>query len=153
MKGGNVEHTHLSNSIQAGKVEIQSPSLSLIDLVGKSYLNAVCNGRAFLEGRDPAALWNLAKEQVDFIPVGFRQRLDELVNYIGEQVCEPLDDSARGAATNSLNKASHAGMAPLSGSGFVRIGEDGKAYLVSKSEHYHASLGHSFPGYRLIENA
>jgi acetylornithine/succinyldiaminopimelate/putrescine aminotransferase len=33
------------------------------------------------------------------------------------------------------------------------VGEDGVLYLVSKSEHYHASLGHDFPGYRLIENA
>ena len=42
---------------------------------------------------------------------------------------------------------------PLAGLGFIRIGEDGQAYLISKSEHYHASLGHSFPGYRLVENA
>ena len=148
-----MEQTHFSNSVRTGKVEIQSPSRSLIDLVGKSYINAVCSGRAFLEGLDPAALWALAEEQVDFIPVEFRNRLDELVDYIGQQVSEPLDDSARGAGTNSFTKASRPGMAPLSGLGFIRINEDGKAYLVSKSEHYHASLGHSFPGYRLLENA
>lgn len=148
-----MEQTHFTNSIQTGKIEIHSPSLSLIDLVGKSYINAVCSGRAFLEGNDSAALLSLAEEQVDFFPVRFRQRLDELVDYIGEQVCEPLEKSARGAATNSFNKATHTGMAPLSGLGFIRIGEDGRAYLVSKSEHYHTSLGHSFPGYVLLENA
>jgi len=146
-----MEQTPLTKSIQAGKVEMQSPSLSLIDLVGRAYLKAVCSGRAFLEGRDPAELWPLAEEKIDFIPLEFRQRLDELVDFIGEQVCEPLENSAGGAGTNAFNKASHPKMAPLSGFGFVRVGEDGRAYLVSKSEHYHASLGHSFPGYRLVE--
>ncbi len=145
----------LTKSIRAGKTEMQSPVLSLIDLVGKSYINAVCQGRAFLEGRDPTELWKLAEEKVDFIPAGFRQRMDELVDSIGEQVSEPLEalGSAGGAATTSFKKASHSNMAPLSGFGFIRIGEDGRAYLVSKSEHYHASVGHSFPGYRLVENA
>ena len=44
-------------------------------------------------------------------------------------------------------------MAPLSGFGCFRVGEDGRLYLISKSEHYHASVGHSFPGYRLLEHA
>lgn len=35
----------------------------------------------------------------------------------------------------------------------MRVGEDGKLYLIGKSEHYHASLGHRFNGYRLIDNA
>jgi acetylornithine/succinyldiaminopimelate/putrescine aminotransferase len=33
------------------------------------------------------------------------------------------------------------------------VGEDGKLYFIGKSEHYHASLGHSFPGYKLIDRA
>ena len=148
-----MEKSSSMKSTQAGKLEMESPNLSLVDLVGKSYIKAVCSGRAFLEGNDPGALWPLAEEKVDFIPVGFRQRLDELVDAIGEQVSEPMEDSARGAGTDAFTKASHPKMAPLSAFGFVRIGEDGKAYLVSKSEHYHASLGHSFPGYRLVENA
>jgi len=44
-------------------------------------------------------------------------------------------------------------MAPLSAYGVTRIGEDGRAYLIAKSEHYHAPLGHDFPGYRLVELA
>ena len=35
----------------------------------------------------------------------------------------------------------------------LRLGEDGKLYFIGKSEHYHASLGHSFPGYKLIDRA
>lgn len=33
------------------------------------------------------------------------------------------------------------------------MGEDGRLYLIAKSEHYHASVGHGFPGYRLIDIA
>ena len=43
--------------------------------------------------------------------------------------------------------------APLTGYGFYRVGEDGRLYLITKSEHYHAPLGHAFPGYRLLEIA
>ena len=32
-------------------------------------------------------------------------------------------------------------------------GEDGRLYLAVKAEHYHLSVGHGFPGYRLLENA
>jgi hypothetical protein len=35
--------------------------------------------------------------------------------------------------------------------GYYRVGEDGRLYLMTKSEHYHAPLGHAFPGYTLIE--
>ncbi len=44
-------------------------------------------------------------------------------------------------------------MTPLGGIGAFRIGEDGKVYLAAKSEHYHVSLGHNFPGYRLMQIA
>jgi acetylornithine/succinyldiaminopimelate/putrescine aminotransferase len=44
-------------------------------------------------------------------------------------------------------------MAPLSALGYFRIGEDGHLYLTAKSEHYHASLGHAFPGFHLLERA
>jgi acetylornithine/succinyldiaminopimelate/putrescine aminotransferase len=79
--------------------------------------------------------------------------VDELIDAVGTQVCPGFQTSACGATTNSFVKATKFAMAPLSGYGFIRIGEDGRAYLISKSEHYHASLGHGFPGYRLIENA
>jgi acetylornithine/succinyldiaminopimelate/putrescine aminotransferase len=44
-------------------------------------------------------------------------------------------------------------MAPLSGFGFFRVSENGRFFLTTKCEHYHAPLGHSFPGYRLLEHA
>ncbi len=147
--------THMPDSIRAGKVEIHSPHLSLVDILGKEYNQAVCNGRAFLEGADPSPWVSLSQEKVDFFPEEFRNRLDELVDHVGERVIIPLaqSDSPRGATTNAFIKATRPGMAPLSGYGFLRINENGKLYLVSKSEHYHASLGHNFPGYRLLENA
>jgi len=64
-----------------------------------------------------------------------------------------MSGSTTGAPTAAFGNAQRQEMAPLSGLGFIRIGEDGRAYFVGKSEHYHASLGHQFPGYRLIERA
>ncbi len=49
--------------------------------------------------------------------------------------------------------ASSAERAPLSACGYLRIGEGGRLFLTTKSEHYHAPLGHGFPGYGLIERA
>ena len=90
---------------------------------------------------------------MSFYPKEFEKRVDELIGSVGRQVCPGFKTSACGATTDAFVKATKFAMAPLSGYGFIRIGEDGRAYLVSKSEHYHASLGHGFPGYRLIENA
>ena len=134
-------------------ISIQSPTRSLIDLLGKEYVHSVCDARARLEGRDPESLWPIASDPVEFFPPAFQQRLDELVAQVGARACEPLRDSAPGAGTQAFGKATKTAMAPLAALGFTRVGEDGRVYLISKSEHYHASLGHSFPGYRLIENA
>lgn len=133
-------------------------SLSLSDLLGKPYTDAVCAAQAFLQGADRERLVAIAEERVDLAPAWYQRRLDELVDVIGQPVCAGLAESsetrsARGAGTASFSRATNVRAAPLAGLGFVRVGEDGKAYLVSKSEHYHASLGHGFPGYRLIENA
>jgi 4-aminobutyrate aminotransferase-like enzyme len=132
---------------------LQAPELSLTDLVGKSYTEAVCRARAFLTGEPLARLLAIADEKVDFAPDAYLRRLDELVDVIGQRVCEGVATSARGTGTRAFNEATHPAAAPLSGFGFIRVGEDGRAYLISKSEHYHAPLGHSFPGYRLIDHA
>jgi len=132
---------------------MQSVSLSLSDLAGKAYTDAVCKARAFVTGTPVAELRTIAEEKVDFAPAWYQQRLDKLVDVIGTQVCPGLTDSANGAGTDAFSAATHTTSSPLTGLGFIRIGEDGRAYLASKSEHYHASLGHSFPGYRLIDNA
>ena len=55
--------------------------------------------------------------------------------------------------TNSFKKASNQKAAPLTGVCNMRVGEDGRLYLLGKSEHYHTPLGHRFQGYKLIENA
>ncbi|UCF98928.1 MAG: aminotransferase class III-fold pyridoxal phosphate-dependent enzyme, partial [Spirochaetaceae bacterium] len=135
------------------KTSIRSPLLSLSDLLGREYTKAVCTARAFTSSEQLKKLETIAGEKVDFYPQGFRRRVDELIDSVGKKVCGGFKTSACGATTDAFVKASKFAMAPLSGYGFIRVGEDGRAYLVSKSEHYHASLGHGFPGYGLIENA
>jgi 4-aminobutyrate aminotransferase-like enzyme len=134
-------------------VSIINPKLSLVDVLGEAYLNSVCEARAFLTGDSRKKFWLIAEEKVDFFPPAFQDRLNQLVECIGERVSEPLIQTIPGAGTAAFTRATRLACAPLSGFGFVRIGEDGKAYLTAKSEHYHASLGHAFPGYRLVENA
>jgi len=126
---------------------------SLSDLVGEEYCAAVCAARAFLTGADPANLAASAATKIDFIPATFLDRCNMLVGEVGAGVSSAMKSSARGAGTRSFNSATRTGAAPIGGYGFTRIGEDGRLYLVSKSEHYHASLGHEFPGYELVEIA
>lgn len=132
---------------------IISPKLSLVDLLGYPYIRSVCEAKAFLENEDQNKLLAIAEEKADFYPLDLQRRLDGLLEYVGERVATPLANTTPGAGTNSFTQATTLAASPLSALGFIRIGEDGKAHLTSKSEHYHASLGHAFPGYRLIENA
>jgi acetylornithine/succinyldiaminopimelate/putrescine aminotransferase len=131
----------------------RSPRLSLADLLGKEYIAAVCGSRAFLEGCPASSLSALADEKVDFYPESFARHLEELLPLVGTPVAESLPASARGATTLRFQEASKAASAPLTGMGYYRIGEDGRLYFTSKAEHYHLSVGHSFPGYRLIDTA
>jgi 4-aminobutyrate aminotransferase-like enzyme len=135
------------------KMKIKNITLSLQDLLGSEYVNAVCGARAFLENRSKNELLDIATDKIEFWPDSFSKRADELLEFIGKKVCTGMDNSSIGAGTASFQKATNRKMAPLSGLGFIRVGEDGRAYLMSKSEHYHASLGHNFPGYKLIDNA
>ena len=132
---------------------MKSPQLSLTDLAGHAYTDAVCAARAFVTNTPVEHLQAIAGEKVDFAPDWYQRRLDELVDLVGEPICPALSASSAGAATASFRKASGTQAAPLTGFGFTRVGEDGRLYLTSKSEHYHASLGHSFPGYTLIDHA
>ena len=137
----------------ASKTSPAGISRSLADLLGKQYVEAACAARAFVEAGDARKLLAVANEKVDFYPESFARRVDELVPLIGTKVCEGLAGSARGAGSRGFREASKTAPAPLTGLGFLRVGEDGRLYLASKAEHYHLSLGHSFPGFRLIENA
>ena len=126
---------------------------SLRDLLGTEYISAVCEAQAFLTGEDQNKFESIADEKVEFFPESFQFNLDKVLDSVAIKVCSGLKNSSDGAASASFTGAQHNEMAPLAGLGAVRIGENGKAYLAGKSEHYHASLGHHFPGYRLIENA
>ncbi len=67
---------------------MQSPRLSLQDLVGQAYTDAVCRARAFVTGADYDDLAAIAAAPVDFAPPSYQTRLDELVDVIGDQVCD-----------------------------------------------------------------
>jgi len=126
---------------------------SLADVVGPAYVAGVCRARAVLTGEDEATLRFLGTAPVDFWPLTLQGRLRELLPRVGQRVCEPLAGSAPGGTTRGFAAVTRVAAAPLSGFGWYRIGEDGRLFVISKSEHYHASLGHSFPGYGLIDRA
>lgn len=126
---------------------------SLRDLLGSEYISAVCEAQAFLTGKEQAKFEAIADEEIDFFPENFQIKLDNLLAKVSTKVCSGLQNSSEGAAVRSFAEAQHNEMAPLAGIGPIRVGENGKAYFAGKSEHYHASLGHHFPGYHLIENA
>jgi 4-aminobutyrate aminotransferase-like enzyme len=127
---------------------------SLADLIGRERVEASCRARAALTGENVATLTAIACEAVDFLPAEFMARQHALLKQVGERVAEPQAGAAvRGASTKMFDASTKPGMAPLSALGLFRVGEDGRLYLISKSEHYHAPLGHSFPGYALLERA
>jgi len=149
----NITLTSAELARNENKDQIQNIALSLADIAGDEYIEAICRSKAFIEDRGVKEFLEIAREKVEFFPAHFAKRIDELIDYTGKQVCDTGFKSSPGAGTNAFNKATDTGMAPLSSYGFIRIGENGKAYITAKSEHYHAPLGHSFPGYKLIENA
>ena len=132
---------------------LKSISRSLCDLLGTEYMDAVQSVAVTIGGMDPDEAHRLANEKVEFFPADYVEKMDELAMKTGTQLVKGFSNQEKGAPTNAFAKAAHSNMAPIGGFGCTRIGEDGKAYLIAKSEHYHASLGHNFPGYRLINNA
>lgn len=136
------------------RTEFVPVNVSLRELCGTAYTDAVCEARALLTGEDLAALKAIAAEPVEFYPTDFQDRLLELLPSVG--TCMRTGNSAGfagGAGTSSFRSATRTSMAPLSAMGWYRLAEDGKLHLTSKSEHYHASLGHAFPGYGLLDRA
>ncbi len=126
---------------------------SLEDLVGAQYALAVCRARAALTGEDLDPLLAIARDPVDFFPASLQSRLHDLLPLVGEKIAPGQERSAAGATTTKFQEATRPGMAPLSGLGVFRVGEDGRLFLITKSEHYHTPLGHGFPGYALIDRA
>jgi acetylornithine/succinyldiaminopimelate/putrescine aminotransferase len=126
---------------------------SLQDLLGAEYIRYVVAARASLTGEDAPPLRRIAREKVDFFPQSLERRLASMLSNVGAQVVRGWASSSTGTPPNGFSSAAKPALAPLSGLGYYRIGERGRLYLVSKSEHYHTPLGHSFPGYRLLDHA
>jgi acetylornithine/succinyldiaminopimelate/putrescine aminotransferase len=127
---------------------------SLTDLLGFEYVEAVCAARTIFTGDDASQLVENASEKIDFYPEPMCSALSSMLDRVGSRVLdEPLKESSDGASTIMFNASTKKAAAPLSAYGYYRIGEDGCLYLMTKSEHYHAPLGHSFPGYRLLDKA
>ena len=138
--------------MKSRKTIFYNVKLSLMDLVGKDYVDGVCAARAWLSGEDKRQWKAIASEKVDFYPGAFQQKLIELLPRVGRVCCRPLKRSAHGATTAAFQARANPALGPLSCLSFLRLAEDGRLFLTSKSEHYHVPLGHGFPGYRLIEH-
>ncbi len=127
--------------------------LSLADLLGREFTDAVCRARAALTQENETTLRTVAEQQVAFYPPEFAARQESLMHKVGQQLVPTFPDHEDGAPTYSYRAAQHSYAAPLAGLGALRLGEDGRLYFAGKSEHYQIPLGHNFPGYALIENA
>ncbi len=135
------------------KTRFRRVRLSLYDLVGREFIEAACGARAGLTGEDKKHLKALAAEKIDFYPAEQYRRLVEWLPRVGEVCCRPVPLSVPGATSLEFQAHSKPAIAPLTCLGFYRISEDGRLFLISKSEHYHVALGHHFPGFQLVERA
>ncbi|MBQ2715847.1 MAG: hypothetical protein IJF21_03510 [Clostridia bacterium] len=127
--------------------------MSLADLLGKEYTDAVAAAEAALGAHSFEEALAIANEKIEFFPEAVQKKNSEMLSLVGKQVIDPMPAVTAGAPTDSFRKAASREAAPVAARGYFRVGEDGKLYFIGKSEHYHASLGHSFPGYKLIDKA
>lgn len=128
-------------------------SRSLADLCGQAYVEQVCRAGAATGFGSYRDLLRTATEPVDFWPDTFIARCQNLQARCGQPLLTPWTASSPGAGTRAFDQALHKEAAPIGGLGCYRIGEDGRIYAATKSEHYHAPLGHNFPGYHLLDRA
>lgn len=126
---------------------------SLKDILGAEYMEAVKSVAVQINGMSESEADFLINEQVEFLPEAYVSRMHDMAKKTGETVVKAFADNLEGAPTEAYRSATHINAAPIGGIGCTRIGEDGRAYLTAKSEHYHTSLGHNFAGYKLITNA
>ena len=126
---------------------------SLRQLLGTEYIEAVLEGAGFFGDISREEALKLADDEIEFIPASWAAKMDGLLKQVGSQVIPKARFSNAGAATEAFKKASNLNASPVGGMGCLRLGEDGRLYLASKSEHYHAPLGHNFPGYKLLGHA
>ena len=130
-----------------------SPKLSLSDILGSGYTQAIARANDFLGLMSYDETMAIADEKIDFYPEAKQKKNDGLLDKVGTVIIDRFDNCQKGAATDAFKNATNTDMAPVTGFGNFRIGEDGKLYLIGKSEHYHTPLGHRFDGYKLIDNA
>lgn len=128
-------------------------NVSLKDMLGEEYLEGVIDAGCFFGAGNRETLDRLASTKVSFFPQEAQSRNQALAERIGSKVLTGYSEDNEGAPTNSYRKAFDKNAAPLGGHGAYRIGQDGRLYFVGKSEHYHASLGHNFGGFELIDRA
>lgn len=144
--------THLESGVSLSHFAVTERSL--VDLLGREYVDAVCDASAFLRGGGAATLAARAAERVDFYPVSLQGAMADMLEQVGTKVIpNGFGNTMAGAGSLAFHDAAKAAAAPLSARGYYRIGEDGRLYLVTKSEHYHTPLGHAFPGYELLDRA
>ena len=127
--------------------------LSLEDIVGKEYVEALAAANEALGELSADEVRRIAGEKVEFYPEAKQKKSDDMLAKVGTQLFPAWESGQKGAATNAYMAAAHDNMAPVVGFTNFRVGEDGKLYLIGKSEHYHVPLGHNFNGYRLIDRA
>lgn len=130
-----------------------SPKLSLSDVLGIGYTEAVAKANEALGVMSYDETMAIANEKIDFYPEEKQKKNDEMLKKVGTVIMPAFDNDIKGAATNAFAHATNTKMAPVTGFCNFRVGEDGKLYLIGKSEHYHTPLGHRFDGYKLIDNA
>ena len=131
----------------------KNQKLSLADILGGEYIEALAAANEALGELSADEVRRIGSEKVEFYPEAKQKKNDDLLAKVGTQMFPSWDSGVKGAGTNSYMAAAHDNMAPVVGFTSFRIGEDGKLYLIGKSEHYHVPLGHNFSGYRLIDRA
>lgn len=135
------------------KTEFVPVKESLASLLGGDYVQALCAARAALTGEDLSALRAISESMVEFFPETCQAQMLQLLPLAGQSISSPAVKTAEGATSEAFRAHSNTQQAPLSCLGYFRVGENGRLYITTKSAHYHAPLGHDFPGYRLLEHA
>ena len=128
-------------------------AMSLEDLLGKEYTQAVAEAAVSLLDVDSGVAEHCVRDKVAFFPESYAEKMDKMLEKIGQIVTKPFTGEMDGAPTKAFAGAANHAASPVSGMGYYRVGQDGRLYVIAKSEHYHTPLGHFFPGYQLIDYA
>ena len=80
--------------------------ISLKDLLGSEYMEAVCGARSAVSGEDHGELLKKASRKVDLYPLRFQKRLNRLLPQAGKTVCEGLSSTAKGSSSRFVTAGS-----------------------------------------------